>query len=100
MLKFKNCKYACTLANITIKAVNKQNEAGKKEFLEIEFNWISFLKSRCFVNISDHFNTINFYYLWHMRTLTFKIPDTFDMDEKEVAMHIASKLYEHGKLSL
>lgn len=35
-----------------------------------------------------------------MKTLTFNVPDTFEMDEKEVAMLIATRLYEQGKLSL
>ncbi|HVK97694.1 MAG TPA: UPF0175 family protein [Flavisolibacter sp.] len=35
-----------------------------------------------------------------MRTLTINIPDTLDLDDKEVAMLIATKLYEQGKLSL
>lgn len=35
-----------------------------------------------------------------MKTLTFNVPDSFDLDEKEVAMILAAKLYEQGKLSL
>ena len=35
-----------------------------------------------------------------MKTLTFNIPDSFDMDDTEVAMLIATKLYEQGKLTL
>ena len=35
-----------------------------------------------------------------MKTLTFNVPDTFDLDDKEVAMLVATQLYEHGKLSL
>ncbi len=35
-----------------------------------------------------------------MKTLTFNIPDTWDLDDKEVAMMLAATLYEQGKLSL
>ena len=35
-----------------------------------------------------------------MRTITLNIPDTFDLNEKEISMLVASKLYEQGKLSL
>jgi predicted HTH domain antitoxin len=35
-----------------------------------------------------------------MKTLTFNIPDSLDLDEKEAAMLLATKLYEQGKLSL
>jgi predicted HTH domain antitoxin len=35
-----------------------------------------------------------------MKTLTLQIPDTLDLDDSEVAMVLASKLYEQGKLSL
>ena len=35
-----------------------------------------------------------------MKTLTLSIPDNLDMDNKEVLLLIASKLYEQGKLSL
>ena len=35
-----------------------------------------------------------------MKTLTFNIPDSFDLDDNEVAMLIATRLYEQGKLSL
>ncbi len=35
-----------------------------------------------------------------MKTLTLNIPDTLDVDNKEVAMLVATKLYEQGKLSL
>jgi len=35
-----------------------------------------------------------------MRTLNLKIPDTIDLDEKDIAMIVASRLYEKGKLSL
>lgn len=35
-----------------------------------------------------------------MKTLTFNIPDSLDLDNKEVAMLLATKLYEQGKLSL
>ncbi len=35
-----------------------------------------------------------------MRTLTLNIPDTLDIDNKEVAMLIATKFYEQGKLSM
>lgn len=35
-----------------------------------------------------------------MKTLTFNIPDTIDLDDKEIAMLVATRLYEQGKLSL
>lgn len=35
-----------------------------------------------------------------MKTLSIDIPDTLELDEKEVKMALASKLYERGKLTL
>jgi predicted HTH domain antitoxin len=35
-----------------------------------------------------------------MKTITLNIPDSLDMDDTEVAMLVASRLYEQGKLSL
>ncbi len=35
-----------------------------------------------------------------MKTITFHIPDTVELDQNEAAMLFASKLYEKGKLSL
>jgi len=35
-----------------------------------------------------------------MKTVNFKIPDTIDLDDKDVAMIVASSLYEKGKISL
>jgi predicted HTH domain antitoxin len=35
-----------------------------------------------------------------MKTVTFHIPDMVDLDDKEIAMLVASRLYEKGKLSL
>ena len=35
-----------------------------------------------------------------MKTLTINIPDTLDFDNKDLAMILASRLYEQGKLSL
>ena len=35
-----------------------------------------------------------------MKTLTLHIPDTVDLDDKEIAMLVAARLYEQGKLSL
>ena len=35
-----------------------------------------------------------------MKTLTINIPNTADVDDKEVRMSLASKLYERGKLTL
>jgi len=35
-----------------------------------------------------------------MKTLTLNIPDTLDFDNKDLAMIVASRLYEQGKLSL
>ena len=35
-----------------------------------------------------------------MKTITFNIPDTVELDNNEAAMLFASKLYEKGKLSL
>ena len=33
-------------------------------------------------------------------TVTLQMPESLEMDENEVAMLIAARLYEHGKLSL
>ncbi|MFW6248484.1 MAG: UPF0175 family protein [Bacteroidota bacterium] len=35
-----------------------------------------------------------------MRTVNFKIPDTVDLNDKDIPMLVASTLYEKGKLSL
>ncbi len=35
-----------------------------------------------------------------MKTLTLNMPDCVELDDKEVAMLVATKLYEQGKLSL
>ncbi len=35
-----------------------------------------------------------------MRTLTINIPDTVDVDNRDLAMLVSTKLYEQGKLSL
>ena len=35
-----------------------------------------------------------------MKTVTLNIPDSLDMDDTEVAMLVATRLYEQGKLSL
>ncbi len=35
-----------------------------------------------------------------MRTLTLKIPETVELDNQQLALLVASKLYEQGKLSL
>ena len=35
-----------------------------------------------------------------MKTLTVNIPDNLDIDNRELVMLLASKLYEQGKLSL
>ena len=35
-----------------------------------------------------------------MKTVTLNLPDTLEMDSKEVAMLLATRLYEQGKLSL
>ena len=35
-----------------------------------------------------------------MKTLTLNIPDNLDIDNREIVMLLASKLYEQGKLSL
>ncbi|MBA4198080.1 MAG: hypothetical protein C0459_11055 [Chitinophaga sp.] len=35
-----------------------------------------------------------------MKTVTLNIPDTLNMNNNEVAMLVASQLYEQGKLSL
>jgi len=35
-----------------------------------------------------------------MKSLTLNIPDSIDMNDKELSMALASKLYEQGKLSL
>lgn len=35
-----------------------------------------------------------------MKTITLNLPDTLEMDTNEVAMLVAARLYEQGKLSL
>lgn len=35
-----------------------------------------------------------------MKSITFNIPDTLDMDTAQFSIFVASKLYEQGKLSL
>ena len=35
-----------------------------------------------------------------MRNITLSIPDTVEIDDKEVTMLVATRLYEQGKLSL
>ena len=35
-----------------------------------------------------------------MKTLTFNVPDNLDVDNKDIAMLVATRLYEQGKLSL
>lgn len=35
-----------------------------------------------------------------MKKLTLNIPDSVDIDDKEIVMYLASALYEQGKLSL
>ncbi len=35
-----------------------------------------------------------------MKTLTLNIPDTLDVDNRDLAMLVSTKLYEQGKLSL
>jgi len=40
------------------------------------------------------------WYFEYMKTLTLKVPDALDIDNNELAMLVASKLYEQGKLSL
>jgi predicted HTH domain antitoxin len=35
-----------------------------------------------------------------MRTITLNMPDSFSMENREVAMLLASRLYEQGRLSL
>ncbi len=35
-----------------------------------------------------------------MRTVNLRIPDTVDLDDKDIAMIVASTLYKKGKLSL
>lgn len=35
-----------------------------------------------------------------MKTVTLNLPDSLDMDNREVAMLVGTKLYEQGKLSL
>ncbi len=35
-----------------------------------------------------------------MRNLTFNIPDNVDLDDRELAMLVATRLYERSKLSL
>jgi predicted HTH domain antitoxin len=35
-----------------------------------------------------------------MKTLTLNIPDSLDVDSRDLAMLVATRLYEQGKLSL
>ena len=35
-----------------------------------------------------------------MKTLTLNIPDTLDLDHREIAMLVSTRLYEQGRLSL
>ncbi len=35
-----------------------------------------------------------------MRTLTLTLPDSLEIDERQIAMIIAARLYEQGRLSL
>jgi len=35
-----------------------------------------------------------------MKSLTINVPDNLDLDNKQIAMLVASRLYEQGKLSL
>jgi predicted HTH domain antitoxin len=35
-----------------------------------------------------------------MKTLTLNIPDSLDLNEQEVALLVASRMYEQGRLSL
>ena len=35
-----------------------------------------------------------------MKTLTINVPDTLDVDDRELVMIVATRLYEQGKLSL
>jgi predicted HTH domain antitoxin len=35
-----------------------------------------------------------------MKTMTFQVPDNIEVDNKQLAILVASKLYEMGKLSL
>ncbi len=35
-----------------------------------------------------------------MKTLTINLPDTLEMDNRELLMIVAARLYEQGKLSL
>ena len=45
------------------------------------------------------FNLLSLY-LITMKTITLQMPDSFDLDNKDVAMLVATRLYEQGKLSL
>jgi predicted HTH domain antitoxin len=35
-----------------------------------------------------------------MKTVTLKLPDSLEIDERQIAMIIAARLYEQGRLSL
>ncbi len=35
-----------------------------------------------------------------MRIVTFNLPENLDMDDREITMSLAAKLYEDGKLSI
>jgi predicted HTH domain antitoxin len=43
---------------------------------------------------------INFRKRENMRTVTLKLPDNIDLNEKEISIMLASKLYDLGKMSL
>ena len=39
-------------------------------------------------------------YIWIMKTLMLNIPDSLDVDTRDIAMLVSTQLYEQGKLSL
>jgi len=39
-------------------------------------------------------------YFWTMKTLTLNVPDTLDVNSRDIAMLVSTRLYEQGKLSL
>jgi predicted HTH domain antitoxin len=43
---------------------------------------------------------IIYLYICIMRTVTLNLPETLDMDDQEITMSLAAKLYENGKLSI
>ena len=50
--------------------------------------------------IIKRLQSLDFFYIYAMATLTIEIPETVDIDKSRISMIVASKLYEQGRLSL